>query len=30
MEKLGIPRKTIRLTVGLQVLAMLVLLLAVN
>ena len=30
MEKLGIPRKTIRFTVGLQVLAMLVLLLAVN
>ena len=30
MEKLGIPRKTIRLTVALQVLAMLVLLVAVN
>jgi hypothetical protein len=30
MEKLGIPRKTIRLNVALQVLAMLVLLIAVN
>jgi ABC-2 type transport system permease protein len=30
MEKLGIPRKKIRFTVGLQILAMLVLLLAVN